>query len=89
MDSSLNISPFFMGEELKNKLTILPAYKSNVVDTTAAGDCFTAAMAVDFIRNGDIYKACDTGNKAGAIAVSRFGAADSMPTSDEILSFNK
>lgn len=70
-------------------LTLLPAYKSNVVDTTAAGDCFTAAMAVDFIENGDIYKACDTGNKAGAIAVSRFGAADSMPTSDEILSFSK
>ena len=40
-------------------------------------------------ENGDIYKACDTGNKAGAIAVSRFGAADSMPTSDEILSFSK
>ena len=48
-------------------LTLLPAYKSNVVDTTAAGDCFTAAMALEYIASGDIYKACDMGNKAGTI----------------------
>ena len=69
------------------KLTLLPSYKSSVVDTTAAGDCFTAAMALEFIKSGDIYKACDMGNKAGAIAVSRMGATDSMPTADEIEKF--
>ena len=69
------------------KLTLLPSYKSSVVDTTAAGDCFTAAMALEFIKSGDIYKACDMGNKAGAIAVSRMGAADSMPTAEEIENF--
>ena len=69
------------------RLTLLPSYKSNVVDTTAAGDCFTAAMALEFIKSGDIYKACDMGNKAGAIAVSRMGAAASMPTADEIENF--
>lgn len=69
------------------KLTLLPSYKSRVVDTTAAGDCFTAAMALEFIKSGDIYKACDMGNKAGAIAVSRMGAADSMPTAEEIENF--
>ena len=66
------------------KLTILPPYKTEVVDTTAAGDCFTAAMALEYVRTGDIYKACDIGNKAGAIAVSRMGAADSMPTISEL-----
>ena len=65
-------------------LTLLPAYKSNVVDTTAAGDCFTAAMALEYITNGDIYKACEIGNKAGSIAVSRMGAQDSMPTYEEL-----
>lgn len=68
-------------------LKILPAYESNVVDTTAAGDCFTAAMALEFVRSHDIYKACDIGNKAGAIAVSRMGAADSMPDIEEIMNF--
>lgn len=66
-------------------LCLMPAYESNVVDTTAAGDCFTAAMALEFIRSGDIYAACDTGNRAGSIAVSRMGADASMPTAEEIL----
>ncbi len=68
-----------------NNLTLLPANKSKVVDTTAAGDCFTAAMALEYVKTGDIYSACKLGNKAGAIAVSRMGAADSMPTIDELL----
>lgn len=71
------------GEELK----LFPAYKSKVVDTTAAGDCFTAALALEYIKSGDISAACDIGNKAGSIAVSRMGAQSSMPTIDEI--FNK
>lgn len=68
-------------------LRIMPAYKSTVVDTTAAGDCFTAAMALEFIRTGDIYAACDMGNKAGSIAVSRMGADASMPTAEELSKF--
>ena len=68
-------------------LKFIPAYKSNVVDTTAAGDCFTAAMALHYMKTGNIYEACDTGNKAGSIAVSRMGAADSMPTLEELENF--
>ena len=75
-------SALWDGKELK----LFPPYKSNVVDTTAAGDCFTAALALEYIRSGDIEKACDFGNKAGSIAVSRMGAQSSMPTIDEILS---
>ncbi len=68
-------------------LRIMPAYKGEVVDTTAAGDCFTAAMALEFIRSGDIYSACDVGNKAGCIAVGRMGADASMPTAEDIEKF--
>lgn len=70
------------------ELLVLPAKKSCVVDTTAAGDSFTAAMALEYKRSGNIYSACVLGNKAGAIAVSRMGADASMPTLDE-LSENK
>lgn len=70
-------------------LHIIPAYPSKVVDTTAAGDCFTAAMALEFKRSGDIYTACDMGNRAGSIAVSRMGASASMPTLDEIINLQK
>lgn len=71
------------------ELKLLPAYKSQVKDTTAAGDCFTAAMALEFVKSGDILKACNTGNKAGSIAVSRVGAAESMPSIEEILSIKE
>ena len=71
----------FDGESIR----IMPPYPCKVVDTTAAGDCFTAAMALEYVRTGDIYAACDMGNKAGSIAVSRMGADASMPTADELL----
>ena len=69
------------GESLK----MFSSYKTNVVDTTAAGDCFTAALALEYIKSGDIEKACDFGNKAGAFAVSKMGAENSMPTIEDIL----
>ena len=64
---------------------VIPSYPSVVVDTTAAGDCFTAAMALEYKRSGDIYAACDSGNKAGSYAVSKMGAQDSMPTLKDLL----
>ncbi len=71
------------GETIK----ALPPFKTQVRDTTAAGDCFTGAMALEYVRCGDIYKACELGNKAGAIAVSRVGAQDSMPTIEKLDNF--
>lgn len=68
-------------------LKIMPPYESKVVDTTAAGDSFTAALALEYKRCGDIYAACDMANKAGAIAVSRMGAEASMPTVDDLMNF--
>ena len=68
-------------------LRLMPSYPTGVVDTTAAGDCFTAAMALEFIRSGDIYAACDMGNRAGSIAVSRMGADASVPTVEELNNF--
>ncbi len=70
------------------EITILPSYPAKVVDTTAAGDCFTAAMSLELVRSGDIYKASDMGNRAGSIAVSRMGADVSMPTFKELSEFN-
>ncbi len=70
-----------------NEFYTLPAYKSKVVDTTAAGDCFTAAMALEYAKSGNIIAACDMGNKAGSISVGRMGAQDSMPTAEEIKNF--
>lgn len=56
-----------------------------VVDTTAAGDTFTAALTLEYLRNsGDIEEAIRFANAAAAIAISRVGASTSVPTSEEV-----
>ena len=65
-------------------LHTLPPYPTRVVDTTAAGDCFTAAMALHYVKTSNILEACDIGNRAGAYAVSRMGAENSMPAYEDI-----
>lgn len=66
------------------ELHFMKPYPTKVLDTTAAGDSFTAAMALEYKKSGDIFRACDMGNKAGSIAVSRVGADASMPTAEEL-----
>ena len=58
-----------------------------MVDTTAAGDAFTAAMTLEYLRTGDVCRAVRYGNAVGAITVSRSGASTSIPTADEVDEF--
>lgn len=67
------------------EITFFAPYPADVLDTTAAGDSFTAALALEYVKSRDIKKACDTGNRAGSIAVSRIGAENSMPTAEELI----
>ena len=68
--------------------SIVPAYRPDkVVDSTAAGDAFTAALTLEYLRSGDIMLAAKYGAAAGAVAVSRDGAATSVPTAEEIFDF--
>ena len=57
-----------------------------VVDTTAAGDVFTAALTTEYLRTGDILASARFANAAGALAVSKAGAIASVPTLDEVRS---
>ena len=64
---------------------IIPALRAgNTLDTTAAGDAFTAAMTVEYLETGDILRAVRFGVAAGAITVTRRGSASSIPTRAEI-----
>ena len=66
-----------------------PAVRADkTVDTTSAGDAFTCAMTLQYLRNGgDIKDAIKYGNVAGAITVTRPGATSSIPTEEEIYNF--
>ena len=64
----------------------IPAIKAGeVVDTTAAGDSFTAALTLKYLENGgEITTAVKYGVAAGAIAVTRRGASQSIPSAQEV-----
>ena len=62
-------------------------YDMPVVDTTAAGDAFTAALTLEYLRSGDMMGACDFANAAGSITVSRHGASSSIPNEAEVTEF--
>ena len=65
----------------------LPAYGVNAVDTTAAGDAFTAALTLEYLRSGDIVRAGRYANVVGALAVSKKGALPSLPTEAAVQKF--
>ena len=62
----------------------VPAYKVNVVDTTGAGDAFTAAFAVGIADGRNYHQVAKFANAAGALACTRLGAQSAMPTADEV-----
>ena len=67
---------------------LVPAYRADaVVDTTAAGDTFTAAMTLEYLRTSNIREAIKYGAAAAAISVSRNGAGTSVPTAEEVREF--
>ena len=62
----------------------VPSYKISVVDTTAAGDAFTAALSISLARGEDFHQAAKFANAAGALACTRLGAQNAMPTAEEV-----
>ncbi|MBN1838199.1 MAG: ribokinase [Spirochaetales bacterium] len=66
---------------------LFPGVTVKPVDTTAAGDAFTAALGVHYLRHGDIAAAVPFANTVAALSVTRLGAQPSMPTLQEVRSF--
>lgn len=66
----------------------IPARKTTVADTTAAGDTFVGALSLTYPHVGmySFKEACLFATKASSITVSRRGAAESIPSFDEVCS---
>ena len=62
-------------------------YPVEAVDSTAAGDAFTAAMTFHYLRYGDMNQAVAYANAAGALTVTRLGAQPSLPAAREVEAF--
>ena len=61
------------------------AYKTNVIDTTAAGDTFTGYFLSAISQEKSINDAMRLASKAASITVSRKGAAPSIPYFSELV----
>jgi len=83
----INGSVLFEGNT--NKKLIIPACKVQAVDTTAAGDCFVGAIAVEISNGKTIQAAAEFASAAAAISVTRVGAQPSLPKYDEVVQFMK
>ncbi|MFD5567282.1 ribokinase [Streptomyces cadmiisoli] len=65
-------------------VTHVPAVPVDAVDTTGAGDAFTAALAWRLGQGDELADAAAFAARVGAVAVTRAGAQDSYPTAAEV-----
>lgn len=71
----------------KEKSMFKKAYKVEAVDTTAAGDSYTGALAVALSQDKNIGDAMDFASKVGALSVLKEGAQSSLPTLEDVKNF--
>ncbi|WLW54846.1 ribokinase [Streptomyces sp. YU58] len=65
-------------------VTRIAAVEVDAVDTTGAGDAFTAALAWRLGAGASLVEAATYASRVGAAAVTRRGAQDSFPTAQEV-----
>jgi ribokinase len=81
-DATLVLTLGDEGAELRGER--IPAFSANVVDTTGAGDAFTAAFAVALAEGKDEHEAVRWGCAAGAHMVEHHGVVPGLPTRDQL-----
>ena len=72
---------FLLNNEISKMIPVVPV---KAIDTTAAGDVFTGALAVAISEGRSLEVAIDFANKAASISVTRMGAQASAPYRNEI-----
>lgn len=69
--------------------TYIEAMKVQAVDTTAAGDALTGALACALAEGVDLVSAVKFASRVAAISVTRMGAQPSMPSREELEAIGK
>jgi ribokinase len=67
----------------------VPAVKVHAIDTTAAGDAFTGALAVGLAQGKTLRDAALFANLVAALSVMKMGAQSSMPSAERVERFVK
>jgi ribokinase len=69
----------------ESTVDLAPAFRVEAVDSVGAGDAFSSAFAVEVAGGMPLLEAASFACAAGAVSVTRRGAAASLPTRDEVL----
>jgi ribokinase len=81
-DATLVLTLGEEGAELRGER--IPAFSADAVDTTGAGDAFTAAFAVALAEGRDDREAVRWGCAAGAHMVEHHGVVPGLPTREQL-----
>ncbi len=68
----------------EDKITEVPAFKVQAIDTVGAGDCFNGIVASKLCQGENILTSVKYATAAASIAITRQGAQASMPYLNEI-----
>jgi ribokinase len=69
----------------KNTRVDAPAYQTNVVDASGAGDAFNAGFICARLRGFDIYESVKLGNATASFIVEEWGCQTNLPTWDQVI----
>jgi ribokinase len=69
----------------RNGADHIPAFEVELVDQTARGDAFAGALAAYCAVKDDIQEAVKFASAAGALACTKFGSMEALPTKAEII----
>jgi ribokinase len=69
---------------VQGRVQRIPGKRVKAIDTTAAGDCFTGALACALGEGQELGPAVSFANAAAALSVTRLGAQTSMPARAEV-----
>lgn len=67
-----------------NRITEVPAFKVQAIDTVGAGDCFNGVVSSKLCQGENILTSVKYATAAASIAITRQGAQASMPYLNEI-----
>jgi len=69
----------------RNGADHIPAFEVELVDQTGRGDAFAGALAAYCAVKDDVREAVKFASAAGALACTKFGSIEAMPTKAEII----
>ena len=92
LSSNIKIAAIKLGDEgcyvaSKKESVLCPVFKVKVVDTTGAGDSFTAGMLYGWVHKLSLRATAVLANVLGALASTVYGAGSSFPEKEAVLKF--